>query len=168
MTVVKIVSGREVLIDRVDEPFFDEHPYWYIRKTTSGKDYLQMSYRPRSGDAGPRRYFIFHRHVMGCVPKDGKICDHISGSTLDNRRENLRVVDAKANTHNSVGYGKGSRFKGVHWYKNRFRAKIYTPEKRQKYLGGWRNEIEAAFHYDMASLQYQEEYGRRNFLPLVR
>lgn len=46
------------------------------------------------------RVEVLHRMVMGCVPKDGKIVDHISGQRLDNRRANLRLVTAAENTQN--------------------------------------------------------------------
>lgn len=166
MTVAKIVSGRQVLIDDEDEAFFDLHKYWYLRNTGLHL-YLQTSYRKHVGDQGPRKYFIFHRHVMKCVPKDGKVVDHINGDTLDNRKANLRVADHSCNMRNSVGYGSTSRYKGVHFYKGRFAAKIYNLAKKQEYLGRYESEIEAAYAYDLASVEYYGDQGRRNFLPLV-
>ena len=38
---------------------------------------------------------------------------------------------------------------------------------KQIYIGRFKNEIEAAYAYDLASLEHHGEHGRRNFLPLV-
>lgn len=48
-----------------------------------------------------------HRMVVGMMPK-GAVVDHINGDTLDNRRENLRIVDQTINNRNRVGAQKNS------------------------------------------------------------
>ncbi len=41
-----------------------------------------------------------HRFIMGTP--DGLQTDHINGNRLDNRKSNLRIVDANINTHNGM------------------------------------------------------------------
>jgi hypothetical protein len=41
-----------------------------------------------------------HRRIMGCVPDDGKIVDHINGDTLLNSLANLRIATASGNSFN--------------------------------------------------------------------
>jgi len=55
-----------------------------------------------------------HRLIMGLDKKSsGGIVDHINGNTLDNTRENLRIVTHKENMNNTK--------------KNRHKAKVFEP-----------------------------------------
>ncbi len=97
----------------------------------------------------------------------GEIVDHINGNSLDNRRQNLRLVNAKQNTWNSAGKrNTKSKFKGVSWSVKSWKVSIRVAGK-VIYVGKFKNEVEAAYRYDLASLKHHGEYGRRNFLPLV-
>jgi hypothetical protein len=44
---------------------------------------------------GKREYIYLHRLVMNAPP--GKVVDHIDGDTRNNRKENLRLIDAEEN-----------------------------------------------------------------------
>lgn len=41
-----------------------------------------------------------HRIIMGLLPGDGRVVDHINRNPLDNRKENLRVCSRRANLLN--------------------------------------------------------------------
>lgn len=43
---------------------------------------------------------LVHRWIMGCSVGDKRIVDHINHDVLDNRRENLRVVDGTQSNMN--------------------------------------------------------------------
>lgn len=57
------------------------------------------------------------RFIMN-APK-GKVVDHINHDTLDNRRENLRVITNTKNLQNRKGACKHSKsgIRNVHWHK---------------------------------------------------
>ena len=82
--------------------------------------------------------------------------DHIDRNPLNNRMSNLRLVSRSTNNRNQRVRGKvGSR--GVHWDKHakKFRARIQLPSKKQKHLGLFSNEADAAAAYKQA---FQELY----------
>lgn len=110
-----------------------------------------------------------HRVITGVA--DGLFVDHINGDKLDNRRINLRIVTRDQNAKNVAGKARAvaaNGFKGLKAMKNgKYEVRI-RHDGRQLYLGTYASAVEAAYVYDMASIQYHGEYGRRNFLPLVR
>ncbi len=82
---------------------------------------------------------------------------------------NLRIVTSGQNSMNSrkprTWHGRpcSSRFKGVHWVKqrNKWYACIIADGKHH-YLGSFTDEIAAAEAYDEASLKYHGEFGATN------
>ena len=59
-----------------------------------------------------KKKVLMHRAIMAA--KVGEIVDHINGNTLDNRRENLRVVSASINMLNAKMYSNNkSGWRGV-------------------------------------------------------
>ena len=110
--------------------------------------------------------FFFHRVAFamhnGFWPE---MVDHINGDREDNRVVNLRASNKYLNAQNASAK-KGARFRGA--CKRPFGYEVFIRSKgRQIYIGRFKNEIEAAYAYDLASLEHHGEHGRRNFLPLV-
>ena len=61
-----------------------------------------------------RKTLRLHRFLLD-VPKD-KVVDHINRNTLDNRRENLRIVDGIDNAQNKGFYcNNKSGYKYIYW-----------------------------------------------------
>lgn len=88
------------------------------------------------GLGGKRQKTInLHRTVVGMIPK-GMHVDHINGDTLDNRRENLRVVGRDVNNRNRVAGSKNSKtgILGVYPGNGKFVATIKSNGAPQ-YLG---------------------------------
>lgn len=96
-----------------------------------------------------------HRLIMNCP--DDKIVDHINGNILDNRRENLRIVDFSSNAQNkrkSTLKKSTSQYMGVSLdlCNNTWRAGI-TINKKNIGLGVFSSEIEAAEQRDCYIVQ---------------
>jgi len=153
--VYKQETGR-VLIDRADVDLVKCYRWALLRG-------------PRTGYAvspakGWRPLVKMHRLVMGL--KDPKILvDHINHNGLDNRRNNLRTAKCIENAYNSrAAVGKSSQFKGVYWHKGlrRWRTRIAFNGVK-KYIGTFRNEIEAAIAYDRAAAELHREFACLNF-----
>ncbi len=106
-----------------------------------------------------------HRVLMG-TPVGRKV-DHINGHCLDNRRENLRVVNDTQSAINrrkfSTMNGKetSSNFKGVSWCKGsgKWRALI-TLNKKIVHLGRFATEEQAHQAYCEAATKHFGEYAR--------
>jgi hypothetical protein len=78
------------------------------------------------------------------------MADHVNGNTLDNRRENLRVVTPTENQLNRRGARSDSRsgVRGVCWHGQTGR---WTATYRGRYLGIFPTIEEAAATYAEAS-----------------
>lgn len=127
----------------------------------NGQGYIKLS-------VDKREYFahrLAYLYVHGFLPE---FVDHINGVRSDNRICNLRPADKFINARNAARKPWSlSRFRGVNKNKKSWYASIRVNGERYLHLGHYANEVEAAYVYDMASLEHHGEHGRRNFLPLV-
>ena len=168
MPSIALSCGNFIQIDEADVPLVRQYS-WRIRPG-AGKN---KSYVTRSGS------IYLHRVIAGAGR--GDVVDHINGDTMDMRRLNLRITTHAGNAMNqckkacnNAGSAPSSRFKGVSIdarYIGRskpWQVKIRPPGGSRKHVGCFASDVEAAFAYDMASLEVHGELGRRNFLPLVR
>lgn len=100
-----------------------------------------------------------HRHIV--QPPEGFVVDHRNGNTLDNRRENLRIVTTYQNNSNTESKGVIG-LRGVTMAGRRYRARIMTPTSR-KSLGCFATEEEAGAAYDAAARGIFGEFAWLNF-----
>lgn len=78
-----------VLCDECDLPLVSRASKWSIQfRPKRDKLYARSSFCGR--------WVSMHRLIMDCP--DDMVVDHQSGDTLDNRRDNLRVVTARENS----------------------------------------------------------------------
>lgn len=162
------LKGKSGLVAYVsDEDFelvskFDWHPHRTSKKRASSKKAYSRTY-----NRGDRKYMhaLIMEHLLGGIPP-GWVADHIDeNDTLNNTRENLRIIPKRINTLRNGPTG-GRRFKGVCEVKGRFRAAI-TVHGKQMHLGIFDTEEEAARVRDVASLKYHGSEAWLNFSPSI-
>ena len=111
-------KGRFTLLNKVDFEYFS-HWKWY---------FLKNGYVYRK----PKDKMIYlHREIL--KPLIGFETDHINRKKLDNRRENLRMVDRSQSQWNKGEYRNNtSGVKGVDWKKrdSKWRVRIQVRNKR--------------------------------------
>lgn len=147
-------------MDEEDAHFIESASSLKIVDGWKGRLYVQL-YHKGAGSSP------LHRLIMD-TPK-GLETDHKNGDGLDNRRDNLRIATHRQNALNSIKHKVGvSRFKGLYYVAriDCWRVRIRLDGSR-KNIGYFKSEIEAAYAYDMASLEHHGDFGRRNFLPLM-
>lgn len=129
-----IVHGQAVLISDCDADLVSQFN-WYITNYGYARGRLKGI---GSTILGP---ILLHRLVLGLRKGDAGKVDHINGSKLDCRRENLRIVGHSENIHNQ-GCRSKSGYKGVNCDKYR------SGEFIVRQLGRFKNPLTAALCYD--------------------
>lgn len=127
---------------------------------------MQWEWQYRDGYAkrGVRGLGAISMHGVILTASNGLLPDHKNGDGLDNRRENLRPATQQQNMWNRKAVtGSKSKYKGVDWYaaSGSWRAYIKVNGK-QKHLGCYQNEDDAARAYNKAAIEYHGEFARLN------
>lgn len=167
MTVIEIklhgakAMGRVALIDADDYDLVS--PYrWRVREKMRPEGH---TWGPYAVTMMPAKFPGSTNYGMHSLITGWPLVDHVNGNGLDNRRENLRQATIAQNRHNSRPQaGSSSRFKGVCWDRGvrKWRAAIKVDGK-QRYLGIYTSEEDAARAYDAAAREAFGEYAYLNF-----
>lgn len=103
-------------------------------------------------------------HRIIANPPSHLSVDHIDGNRLNNSRNNLRWATSSQNKCNSQKKRKGkysSKFKGVSWRDNKWRAR-FSQNNKTVHLGDFESEIDAAKAYNEAVKQHHGEFALLN------
>ena len=122
MKTILLTQGKVAIIS--DEDFES------LSKFSCG--YAQISEHVNLGvDKYKSKTIYIYTQIMGLADEE---VNHINGNTLDNRRENLRLVNHMINIRNRKSVpGSTSEFVGVHLHKltNKWHAQIKVNGKRK-------------------------------------
>lgn len=154
MIKISLTQGQVALIDNEDYDLVRQYK-WYVFKHRN-------TYYAASKNKELKTVRM-HRLIINAPY--GKQVDHINGNGLDNRKENLRLVDNNQNQWNRHNISGKSKYKGVHWNKanKKWHSQIRVYGKRL-HLGYFKDEIEAARAYDKAAKDNFGEYAKLNFI----
>lgn len=163
----KYANGRSALID--DEDYELVMPYsWHAVQRTrpNGSIWGPYAHAYLGGGRANSRKSLLHRFLMPGVME----IDHKDGNGLNCQRWNLRDVTRAQNMANAAkrlsngGVPLSSLWKGVSWREDRgkWRAYIFVGG-RQRNLGHFAEEIEAAQAYDAAARETFGSFARLNF-----
>jgi hypothetical protein len=163
MKLVPLSQGKVAMVDDADFAAVSEFN-WFAY--CPGRPGLFYAMRNAGHGRGNRRTQTMHRFICGLVPGDGFEVDHEDGDGLNNQRWNLRVCTHQENHRNlpKRRTTSTSRFKGVTWDagKKRWLAQVYTGG-RNRYIGRFDHEEQAAQAYDQAAREQFGEFARLNF-----
>ena len=136
------------IVDRDDYEIVNPYKFDY-----PGRKYVRI---PKGSKEG---FYFLHQLIMG-----RKWVDHKDGDSLNNRRSNLRLCNNQQNQFNSKKQkGTFSKYKGVSMT-NRpksYRSSICIDGKN-KSLGYFYTEEEAALSYNEAAIKYFGVFARLN------
>lgn len=134
---------------------------WYAKTRRGGTGF----YAVRQAASGVNRQttVTMHKVIAGALGR-WNLVDHKSRHSLDNRLCNLRPCSTKQNLMNSGSRGGSSKFKCVHWNKQRSKWQVrLVVDGKKRHVGYFADETEAARAYDAAALKYFGEFACLNF-----
>lgn len=153
---IHLTRGYSVTVDADDyERLIEMAPFGW---RAVGKDARYIYAKATIGNS-----FVAMHRVVTCAAQ-GLVVDHINRNTLDNRKNNLRVVSSGKNIIRGVWLKKPvSGYRGVRSLPDgRFYAAVRRPEK--VHCGPVRELAEqAAQDYDAIALRVHGEFAVLNF-----
>lgn len=163
MKEIQLSRGLVALVDDCDFEYLNQFVWWAIHPSARAW-YAVRAYRDENSE---RKFIYMHREIWGVTDPAVEIDhnDHGEFGGLDNRRENLRVATSSEQKRNQrVRLGpKSSRFKGVGWHTQRLKWRAYiVVDGRQKSLGLYLSEEDAALAYNRAALEVFGEFAHLN------
>ena len=133
MREIALTKGQVTIVDDDEYEALCQHK-WQASWCESTKSFYAVR-------GWRNNYFRIHR-VITSATKGLKV-DHINGDTLDNRKENLRLVTNRENLQN-MQKPKSSKYPGVSWNKSRNKWESRIRAKGiSKNLGLYLVEIDA-------------------------
>ncbi len=146
--VIQLTQGMQTVVDDGDHEHLSRHRWYYNNKGGHGYALRMVG----------RQSILLHREIM--KPGTGFVVDHINGNTLDNRRENLRVVSRSVNSANTkLPSNNTSGRRGVIWNKasKKWQAQ-FTREGKTVYLGMFDDiDLAAAAYSEAVAIHFPGE-----------
>jgi len=147
MKIIPLTQGKTALVDDGDFEWLSQWKWHYGNGRAARKS---------SRLFGKEKNIMMHRVITGV--SDGMQVDHINHDTLDNRRENLRIVTPSQNGMNRGVYSSNKLgVKGVTRHGSGFRAQVVVGGKLV-YQKAFRTLQEAKDAYEREAQKYHGEY----------
>jgi len=167
MKEINLTQGFKSLVDDEDFEYLKQWK-WHVIKLRNIM-YAGTTVNKNASRINKAYLILMHRLIMNSC--NGLYIDHIDHNGLNNMKSNLRICSQKENLINRKKHiYKLSIYKGVYnqilRYKNMeykyIRAIIYINGKK-KYMGSFKNEIEAAKAYDREAKKQFGQFAYLNF-----
>lgn len=149
MKEIHLTKGQVALVDDEDYEYLNQWK-WCAQWESHTKSYYASRKRYLGMINGKRKQKTIRMHRLIMDAPTGKQVDHINHNTLDNCKENLRIVTNRQNKQNRKHKGS-SKYPGVSWIKSssKWQATIHINGKN-KNLGYFKEERAAAKTYENA------------------
>jgi len=154
MALIKLTQGQSALVDDEDLEYLSQFR-WHYHCGYAYRAVLDLVSRKM-------RRIAMHNDLL--KTRNGFVCDHINGDTLDNRRCNIREATIAQNNMNKGNQKNNtSGYKGVSWHKYHNSWKSYiTLDKKRIHLGSYQCPKEAAQAYNEAAIKYHGDFAKLN------
>jgi hypothetical protein len=146
MKEIKLTQGFVALVDDEDFEYLDQFK-WYAHK---GRNSFYAHRNIKTG-VDKQTTILMHKEII----KTKLHIDHIDHNGLNNQKINLRECTCQQNCMNRNPHKNSySEYKGVSYIKRlrKWQASICISQK-QKYLGIYKSEIEAARAYNKTAIE---------------
>ena len=155
---IPLTQGKYAIVDPEDFERLNKHK-WYACKSTN------TFYAGRTNRVG-KKYISIRMHREVIHPPDHLFVDHINHNGLDNRKANLRTATFAQNSYNRIHFRKSesSKYTGVSWKKQKKKWIVLIRYNcKNKFIGYFKDEIQAAKAYDKAAMKYHGQFASLNF-----
>lgn len=142
-------SDKFMLVDDSDFEYLSKYKWYYEKPSKKSENEYAKSYIDK-------KFVKAHRIILGISGKNNFV-DHIDGNGLNNQKNNIRVCSSSDNQKNKKRIYGTSRFRGVNKHPGGWVAKI-TINKKQKHLGLFQDEVEAAKAFNKAAIESGNQF----------